>query len=534
MADRSYQSGTADQQSTPSELVKSMAISSAELWHEVLDRLTQVQQSQTALARSIDDLGSIIKSALPALAEAGSAPQTLPPPIPQQSGTPTPAPRLAPTAPQTGLSALQPPPAPKQPISTPIDIPVPGAPLGGASQNPFMSQAPSAPPPGHGMPAAPPTPPSAPQQIAPPKAGMPSSPTEVPEPLFFVPPLAVQAADADGISTAIPATPPVPPATGGMPSAPVPSKPIPSQTAAPKAGVTPPPAPPAMPSTPASTSLPEDVPTKPSTTAVKPAEPVNIVDGGSDDVLDAILAAEFSDSGLATGHSLGMATSTLPSATIQPAPQIAGDAQLDALLGKEFSAAPTGMAPSPAPVPTKSPEPPATVPTPQPGFQVSPASILAEPPRQQAPYAAMPQTPAPTTQGLSQMPHLSAPPTMMPLPTHLPIPEAPPETPAREEATPKSIVESLPKIEKPTILQPLPVTPGMPPPAMGFEIPEPMLAELTGRPAGADDSDAFNMAKQIQEASPVEPAEEEHKEAPISEDIVLGQKHKKASRFFKL
>ncbi len=588
MAERSHQGGVAGEQSSPSELVKSMAISSAELWHEVLDRLTQVQQSQIALAHSIDDLGSIIKSALPSLAEAASATQTLPPPVPQQAEIPTLPPSFTPTPPQAGASStaqppplvqtstiLQPPPVGKPPVSTPTGPPLPGAPLGGVSQNPFLSQAPPThpgmpsappipgapptPPPGGGMPSAPPaTPPSAPQpghlqetspqQVTPPNAGMPNSPTEVPEPLFFVPPLEVQTADTGGHSATLPPSPvstspvtapPVAPAPSSLPPASALSQPIPSQAAASKAGIAPPPEPPTMPKVPASTSLPGDALAKPSATPVKPAEPINIVQEDSNNLLDAILATEFSDAGFGAGNNLHLAESTALAATKQPVHQIAGESQLDSLLGKEFSAAPTGMTPTPVSVSTELPEPPATTPASQPGFQVSPASIMAESPRQQAPSATMPQTPAPApsvppAQGLPQVPHLSAPPPMMPMPTHAPIPETPPEPPAKEEVAPKSIIESLPKIEKPTVIQPLPVTPGMPPPAMGFEIPEPMLGGLAGQPVGTGDSDAFSMARQIQEASPEEPEEEERKEAPISEDIVLGRKQKKASRFFRL
>ncbi|HUO49345.1 MAG TPA: hypothetical protein VMU09_10955, partial [Acidimicrobiales bacterium] len=64
------------------DLVRSMALSSAELWHEILERLTQVQESQAALAKAISDLGVIMQNALggetsPALAggtQAGAGP----------------------------------------------------------------------------------------------------------------------------------------------------------------------------------------------------------------------------------------------------------------------------------------------------------------------------------------------------------------------------------------------------------------------------------------------------------------------------
>ena len=233
MADRSYQGDTAGEQPSPSELVKSMAISSAELWHEILDRLTQVQQSQAALARSIDDLGSIIKSALPSLAEATSATQTLPPPAAQQAQqVPTLPPSLAPMSPQAGTTSMvQPPSVAGSSVSSPTIHPgaIPGAPSGGTLTNPFLLRTPpGAPPipgtppiapPGSGIPPMPPnTPPvappgtpqsprtpqaTAPQRIAPPAAGTPSSPTEAPEPLFFVPPLVSQTQDAGELPTAM-------------------------------------------------------------------------------------------------------------------------------------------------------------------------------------------------------------------------------------------------------------------------------------------------------------------------------------------
>ena len=578
MADRSYQGDTAGEQPSPSELVKSMAISSAELWHEILDRLTQVQQSQAALARSIDDLGSIIKNALPSLAEATSTTQTLPPPAAQQAQVPTLPPSLAPMSPQAGTTSMvQPPSVAGSSVSSPTIHPgaIPGAPSGGTLTNPFLSQTPprgpSTPgtppiaPPGSGMPPMPPgTPPvappgapqsprtpqaTAPQRIAPPAAGTPSSPTEAPEPLFFVPPLVNQAQDAGELPAAMPpkAAPPSPVAaspttappstpttgTGSIPPMPAPAQPTPSQTGAQKDAIVPPPSVPSMPSAPPLMSLPGDTHTQPSATPAKHAEPINVIQGDSDDALNAILAAEFSDSGSTAGGSL--ATSTASAITKQPIPQIAEEAQLDSLLGKEFSATSTGTGTAPVPTTTESPTPPASIPATQLGFQVSPASILAESPRQQVPSSTQsPASPSPAehTQGFPhpQVPHLNAPPPMVPMPAYAPVPEAPPPV---EEEKPKSVAESLPKIERP-VIQPLPATPGMPPPAMGFEIPEPMLGGLAGQSSSASDSDTFSMASQILDAAPEVPEEEEQKEAPIAEDIVLGSKHKKASRFFRL
>jgi len=46
------------------DLVRSVAVSSAELWHEILLRLSEVQQSQIILARSIEELGTIVRDAV--------------------------------------------------------------------------------------------------------------------------------------------------------------------------------------------------------------------------------------------------------------------------------------------------------------------------------------------------------------------------------------------------------------------------------------------------------------------------------------
>ena len=74
------------------ELVRSVALSSAELWHEILQRLTEVQQSQIILARSIEELGTIVRDAVtiqaPGLASPRSATMTVPlpsAPVPEHS-----------------------------------------------------------------------------------------------------------------------------------------------------------------------------------------------------------------------------------------------------------------------------------------------------------------------------------------------------------------------------------------------------------------------------------------------------------------
>ncbi len=46
------------------DLVRSMALSSAELWHEILERLREVQESQVRLAGAIETLGTMVRDAL--------------------------------------------------------------------------------------------------------------------------------------------------------------------------------------------------------------------------------------------------------------------------------------------------------------------------------------------------------------------------------------------------------------------------------------------------------------------------------------
>ncbi len=76
--------------SSDTDLIRSMAVSSAELWHEMLDRLTQIHESQIILARAVEELGTIVRQSmsgapLPALDQvhkiaslpAGSLPLTV-------------------------------------------------------------------------------------------------------------------------------------------------------------------------------------------------------------------------------------------------------------------------------------------------------------------------------------------------------------------------------------------------------------------------------------------------------------------------
>lgn len=56
------------------DLIKSMAVSSAELWHDVLQRLTELQTSQVLLAQAIAEMSAVMHESL----RAGSLPQVAP------------------------------------------------------------------------------------------------------------------------------------------------------------------------------------------------------------------------------------------------------------------------------------------------------------------------------------------------------------------------------------------------------------------------------------------------------------------------
>ncbi len=136
------------------DLVRSVTLSSARLWEEVLERLAAVEHAQAELARAVAQL----QGALP----SGPIPPSLSPP---------PAPTLgAPSPPQIG-GTFPPPPPPGATLHA-IDA------IAGESPPP---PPPPPPPPGFGVTVS-----AAPSDLS----------TEVPEPLFYVPPL-MDAQDAD-------------------------------------------------------------------------------------------------------------------------------------------------------------------------------------------------------------------------------------------------------------------------------------------------------------------------------------------------
>ncbi|MHB8680571.1 MAG: hypothetical protein ACYDA2_00540 [Acidimicrobiales bacterium] len=64
-ARRTVEGSTTDAPLT-TDLIRSMAISSAELWNDVLQRLAELQESQLVLAQAVADLGAVVRESLPA------------------------------------------------------------------------------------------------------------------------------------------------------------------------------------------------------------------------------------------------------------------------------------------------------------------------------------------------------------------------------------------------------------------------------------------------------------------------------------
>jgi hypothetical protein len=63
---RSDSDTTAEGASAPTDLIRSMAVSSAELWNDVLQRLAELQHTQAQLAKAVAELGGMVRDALPA------------------------------------------------------------------------------------------------------------------------------------------------------------------------------------------------------------------------------------------------------------------------------------------------------------------------------------------------------------------------------------------------------------------------------------------------------------------------------------
>jgi hypothetical protein len=76
------------------DVIRSMALSSAELWHDVLQRLAELQESQVILAQAIADLGAMVQESLttPRAGELAGATDALPAgPAPDVATAPEPS-----------------------------------------------------------------------------------------------------------------------------------------------------------------------------------------------------------------------------------------------------------------------------------------------------------------------------------------------------------------------------------------------------------------------------------------------------------
>jgi len=92
------------------DLVRTMALSSAELWHEILERLREVQESQARLASAIETLGGMVRDALAPDARPVLGAHSQRAPLAQVSGEQSAAPALSwMTASAPPASASEPP-----------------------------------------------------------------------------------------------------------------------------------------------------------------------------------------------------------------------------------------------------------------------------------------------------------------------------------------------------------------------------------------------------------------------------------------
>lgn len=473
--------------------MRSMALSSAELWHDLLQRLTEVQESQAALARAIEDLGSIVRSALSSVGSTGTRPALGPENLQEglEPGPPRPS-AQTPAAPRTPaalgakpdvLSALLgSPPTPTYPAPAPAST-APGAKppdAGGADEGHFDSFAP--PPPGPSMAAS---------GAAPGATSMQGIPPDVPEPLFYVPPLMEE--HALGPEGAPPAdVRPQPPGSPAGAEPPLPAEPLPGTARAEQAS-------------PALVGPPVVLP--PLATHLSP------------DAVDDVLAREFGQaaaavapvalSGAPSGAPSGMSPRQAPPPPepLSQAPSSQGDL-LDTLLGKEFlpvsaptgpapglhsgpalveerHSAPGGIAPPPSFASPPLAPPPSFAPPPAPpGFQVRPEAIL----------------------GLPQQPARAPEQSYAPLTTTQNAPPAPPSPP-------------------PSFASP-PPPPGseMPPPAFGTEGDQQSAPRWQPPPGGGAPSQAMSLASEILGAAPGSPAGEEppaEDNRPIAQDLTV-------------
>ncbi|HYA67685.1 MAG TPA: hypothetical protein VED63_03035, partial [Acidimicrobiales bacterium] len=77
------------------DLVRTMALSSAELWHEILERLREVQESQVRLAGAIETLGVMVRDALAPDSRPALGAHSQRTPLTETTGEPAAAPALS-------------------------------------------------------------------------------------------------------------------------------------------------------------------------------------------------------------------------------------------------------------------------------------------------------------------------------------------------------------------------------------------------------------------------------------------------------
>jgi hypothetical protein len=134
-----------DLQPSSQDVIRTLALSSAELWHEALQRLSDVQQGQAVLARSIEELSSVLRQALatgqvPGAAGAGDEPaRALAGPGGNGATSLTPPPPPLPPAVVSDLDSAPPldvPAASVETPATPLDLAPPPPPVVAVTPDP--------------------------------------------------------------------------------------------------------------------------------------------------------------------------------------------------------------------------------------------------------------------------------------------------------------------------------------------------------------------------------------------------------------
>jgi len=502
-------------QPSAGELVRTMAISSAELWQDLLDRLAQVQASQAALARAIEELGSLVRNvlggaaALPHGAE-GAEPLLLVGPVPASPSLPTPGLSIPPG---TSEEATPGSPAPADASAT-----VPQVEPKPEVLNALLGTPGAAPPPPPGASFVAPETPHMPEEPAhsSSKATLGSgAPPDVPEPLFYVPPLM---ADEEPRATADsgPSMQKAPPGGDGATA---------------RAGS-------------ASSTIPQ-TPKQPG--PALPPLAARLTPGE----VDAVLASEFGEAALVSSPlgSPGLTPATGTAAVPEPAvpepavpgPAVPGPAApgagardsasdlLDSILGAEFMPAtqPGQAFPPPPQDPfapgTRLAAPPApsgvVPPAPPPGFQVRPEAIVGWP---------LPPPPGATNVPAGDVAGAPVPPPPEPAARDVGSPLGTPASPQSHYPPPgMPPAPGMPPPPSPGTVAP-PPPPGMTPPPFGAGAgdtpPPPGAPPGFAQPPAAGPSDVMSLASEVLGAAPATentPEEPVADTRPIAEDVTV-------------